>query len=107
MSGQIMQTAWSRLERQARVVRLEPPSTTLTQFRATATGIGYGSATSPWASARRRSRCRTTSAQPFDGGDRSPPYVGSGVVPVFLVRELCCCAGGLPPYASEGGGTTS
>jgi glucosyl-3-phosphoglycerate synthase len=33
MSGQIMQTAWSRLERQGRVVRLEPPSTTLTQFR--------------------------------------------------------------------------
>jgi glucosyl-3-phosphoglycerate synthase len=33
MSGQIMQTAWSRLERQGRVVRLEPPATTLTQFR--------------------------------------------------------------------------
>jgi glucosyl-3-phosphoglycerate synthase len=33
MSGQIMQTAWSRLERQGRVVRLESPSTTLTQFR--------------------------------------------------------------------------
>jgi glucosyl-3-phosphoglycerate synthase len=33
MSGQIMQTAWSRLERQGRVVRLEPPSTTLMQFR--------------------------------------------------------------------------
>jgi glucosyl-3-phosphoglycerate synthase len=33
MSGQIMQTAWSRLERQGRVVRLEPPSTKLTQFR--------------------------------------------------------------------------
>ena len=33
MSGQIMQTAWSRLERQGRIVRLESPSTTLTQFR--------------------------------------------------------------------------
>jgi glucosyl-3-phosphoglycerate synthase len=33
MSGQIMQTAWSRLERQGKVVRLDPPSTTLTQFR--------------------------------------------------------------------------
>jgi glucosyl-3-phosphoglycerate synthase len=33
MSGQILQTAWSRLERQGRVVRLERPSTTLTQFR--------------------------------------------------------------------------
>ncbi len=33
MSGQIMQTAWSRLERQGRVACLEPPSTTLTQFR--------------------------------------------------------------------------
>jgi glucosyl-3-phosphoglycerate synthase len=33
MSGQIMHTAWSRLERQGRVVRLEPPATTLTQFR--------------------------------------------------------------------------
>ncbi|MGI5229481.1 glucosyl-3-phosphoglycerate synthase [Actinoallomurus sp. CA-142502] len=38
MSGQIMQTAWSRLERQGRVVRLEPPSTTLTQFRRVAGG---------------------------------------------------------------------
>ncbi len=38
MSGQIMQTAWSRLERQGRVVRLEPPSTTLTQFRRGAGG---------------------------------------------------------------------
>jgi glucosyl-3-phosphoglycerate synthase len=38
MSGQIMQTAWSRLERQGRVVRLEPPSTTLTQFRRAADG---------------------------------------------------------------------
>ncbi|MFB9834710.1 glucosyl-3-phosphoglycerate synthase [Actinoallomurus acaciae] len=38
MSGQIMQTAWSRLERQGRVVRLEPPSTTLTQFRRVADG---------------------------------------------------------------------
>jgi glucosyl-3-phosphoglycerate synthase len=38
MSGQIMQTAWSRLERQGRVVRLEPPSTTLTQFRRGADG---------------------------------------------------------------------
>jgi glucosyl-3-phosphoglycerate synthase len=33
-----MQTAWSRLERQGRVVRLEPPSTTLTQFRRVADG---------------------------------------------------------------------
>jgi glucosyl-3-phosphoglycerate synthase len=33
MSGQIMQAAWSRLERQGRVIPLEPPSTTLTQFR--------------------------------------------------------------------------
>ncbi|MGH3376177.1 MAG: glucosyl-3-phosphoglycerate synthase [Actinoallomurus sp.] len=33
MSSQIMQTAWSRLERQGRVVRLEPLSTTLTRFR--------------------------------------------------------------------------
>ncbi len=33
MSGQIMQTAWSRLGRQGRVIPLAPPSTTLTQFR--------------------------------------------------------------------------
>lgn len=38
MSGQIMQTAWSRLERQGRVVCLEPTSTTLTQFRRTTGG---------------------------------------------------------------------
>lgn len=38
MSGQIMQTAWSRLERQGRVVCLEPTSTTLTQFRRIADG---------------------------------------------------------------------
>jgi glucosyl-3-phosphoglycerate synthase len=41
MSGQIMQTAWSRLERQGRVVRLEPPSTTLTQFRRDSDGHGH------------------------------------------------------------------
>ncbi|MEV5754595.1 glucosyl-3-phosphoglycerate synthase [Actinoallomurus sp. NPDC052308] len=33
MAGQIMQTAWSRLDRQGRIVPLEPPSTVLTQFR--------------------------------------------------------------------------
>ncbi|MCW2948623.1 MAG: glycosyl transferase family 2 [Actinoallomurus sp.] len=33
MAGQILQTAWSRLERQGKVVPLESPSTTLTQFR--------------------------------------------------------------------------
>lgn len=38
MAGQILQTAWSRLERQGRAVRLEPTSTTLTQFRRTGEG---------------------------------------------------------------------
>jgi glucosyl-3-phosphoglycerate synthase len=33
MSGQILQTAWSRLSRQGMVIPLEHPSTTLTQFR--------------------------------------------------------------------------
>ncbi len=33
MAGQIMHTAWSRLGRQGRVIPLEQPSTTLTQFR--------------------------------------------------------------------------
>ncbi|GAB3970972.1 glucosyl-3-phosphoglycerate synthase [Actinoallomurus acanthiterrae] len=33
MAGQIMQTAWSRLDRQGRIVPLESPSTALTQFR--------------------------------------------------------------------------
>jgi glucosyl-3-phosphoglycerate synthase len=33
MSGQIMQTAWSRLERQGMVIPLESPRTSLTQFR--------------------------------------------------------------------------
>jgi glucosyl-3-phosphoglycerate synthase len=38
MASQIMQTAWSRLERQGHVVRLEPTSTTLTQFRRSGDG---------------------------------------------------------------------
>ncbi len=32
MSGQIMQTAWSRLERHGRMIPLEAPSTALTRF---------------------------------------------------------------------------
>jgi glucosyl-3-phosphoglycerate synthase len=38
MAGQILQTAWSRLERQGSVVCLEPLSTTLTQFRRSGEG---------------------------------------------------------------------
>ena len=38
MAGQIMHTAWSRLGRQGRVIPLDRPSTTLTQFRRDGTG---------------------------------------------------------------------
>ncbi|MEV5830440.1 glucosyl-3-phosphoglycerate synthase [Spirillospora sp. NPDC052242] len=38
MSGQIMVTAWSRLERHGRMVPLSAPSTALTQFRRSADG---------------------------------------------------------------------
>ena len=33
MAGQVMLTAWGRLDRQGRIVESAPPSTTLTQFR--------------------------------------------------------------------------
>lgn len=38
MSGQIMLTAWSRLERHGRMIPLEPPSTALTRFHRGADG---------------------------------------------------------------------
>ncbi len=41
MAGQVMLTAWGRLERQGRIVESAPPSTTLTQFRRDESGLRW------------------------------------------------------------------
>ncbi len=40
MAGQVMLTAWGRLDRQGRIVESAPPATTLTQFHRDADGLG-------------------------------------------------------------------
>jgi glucosyl-3-phosphoglycerate synthase len=41
MAGQIMLTAWGRLDRQGRIVESAPPATTLTQFRREEAGLRW------------------------------------------------------------------
>ena len=41
MAGQIMLTAWGRLDRQGRIVESAPPATTLTQFRREESGLRW------------------------------------------------------------------
>jgi glucosyl-3-phosphoglycerate synthase len=41
MAGQVMLTAWGRLDRQGRIVESAPPATTLTQFRRDASGLRW------------------------------------------------------------------
>jgi glucosyl-3-phosphoglycerate synthase len=41
MAGQVMLTAWGRLDRQGRIVESAPPATTLTQFRRDQAGLRW------------------------------------------------------------------